>query len=42
MAVKPEKIVLKSVDSIEIANIPQNAFYISVLQTSNNNFAIFF
>lgn len=42
MAVKPEKIVLKSIDSIEISNIPANAFYITVLQTFNNNFAIFF
>lgn len=42
MAVKPEKILLKSIDSIEISNTPQNAFYITVLQTFNNNFAIFF
>jgi len=42
MAVKPEKIVLKSMDSIELKSIPQGAFYISVLQTVNSNFAIFF
>lgn len=42
MAVKPEKIVLRSIDSIELKNIPSEAFYISVLQTFNSNFAIFF
>jgi hypothetical protein len=42
MTVKPEKIILRSIDSIEIAGIPPNAFYISVLQTVGNNFAIFF
>lgn len=42
MAVKPEKILLRSIDSIELKNIPSEAFYISVLQTFNSNFAIFF
>jgi hypothetical protein len=42
MAVKPEKIVLRSIDSIELKSIPSEAFYISVLQTFNSNFAIFF
>lgn len=42
MAVKPEKIVLRSVDSIEISPTPPNAFYIALLQTHPSNFAIFF
>ena len=40
-AVKPEKIVLRSVDSIELQKYPENAFFIAVLQ-SFDNFAIFF
>jgi len=42
MSVKPEKIVLTSLDSIEIKNMPAEATYMSVLQTFKENFAIFF
>ena len=42
MTVKPERIILKSVDSISINNIPADAFYLTMLQTSNNHLSIFF
>jgi len=42
MAVKPERIILKSIDSIALKNIPNESFYLNMLQTNNNHYAIFF
>lgn len=42
MTVKPGKISLKSIDSIEFTKVPEDSFYISVLKAFQNNFAIFF
>ena len=42
MSVKPGKIVLRSVDAVQLKGVPEGAFFLSVLEYFRSRFAVFY